>query len=81
MKITKKVLLKLYYIFCLGGSFVLGLLLLYFDVLHYHFWFQWIPAFFVFFGFIGCAILILVAKAMGYWLEKREGHYERRYTR
>lgn len=81
MKITTKVLLRLYYIFCLGGSVVIGLLLLHFDVLHYHFSFQWIPAFFALYGFIGCSILILVAKAMGYFLEKREGHYEKRYER
>jgi len=81
MKITKNVLLRLYYIFFLGGSVVIGLLLLYSDMLHYHFSFQYLPGFFAIYGFIYCAILILGAKLLGLWLERREDYYEKRRRR
>ncbi|MEW6416767.1 MAG: hypothetical protein AB1480_01440 [Nitrospirota bacterium] len=81
MKKTKNVLLRLYYIFFLGGSVVIGLFLLYSDMLHYHFSFQYIPGFFAIYGFIYCAILILGAKLLGLLLERREDYYEKRRRR
>lgn len=81
MKITMKVLMKLYYIFCLGGSVVIGLLLLHFDMLHYHFSFQYVPGFFAIYGFLYCTILILGAKLLGLWVERREDYYEKRRRR
>ena len=78
MTITKKFLLKVFYIFFVGGSLVLGSLLLYFDKLHYHFSFQFIPGFFAICGFVFCAILILGAKLLGIWLVKPVDYYEKR---
>ncbi len=78
MTITKKFLLKVFYIFFVGGSLVLGSLLLYFDKLHYHVSFQYIPGFFAICGFVFCAILILGAKLLGIWLVKPVDYYEKR---
>lgn len=77
MKITWNVLFKIYYIL-MAVSVLIGLLMLHFHMLHYHFPFQWIPAFFAIFGFFGCALLILIAKGMGHWLMKGEDYYEKR---
>jgi hypothetical protein len=81
MRITWKLLFKLYYVICMAGSVVIGLGLLYIHTLHYHFGFQWTPAFFAFFGFIGCSLLILIAKGMGHWLSQSEDYYEKRRRR
>ena len=78
MKVTKELLMKLYYIFGVGGSLVIGFLLLYFDKLHYHFAFQYIPGFFAICGFVFCSILILGAKLLGLWLVKPVDYYEKR---
>ena len=78
MKITKKLLLRIFYIFGVGGSIVIGFLLLYFDMLHYHFAFQYIPGFFAVCGFVFCSILILGAKLIGIWLVKPVDYYEKR---
>ncbi len=81
MKITKKLLFKSYYIFGVGGSIILGLLLLYSHTLHYHFSFQYIPGFFAIYGFMYCSILIVGAKLLGLWLERRSDYYEKRRRR
>ncbi len=78
MKITKDSLLKFFYIFAVGGSLIIGFLLLYFDKLHYHFAFQYIPGFFAICGFVFCAILILGAKLLGIWLVKPVDYYVKR---
>ncbi len=78
MKITVKLLLKFFYIFIVGGSLVIGFLLLYFDKLHYHFAFQYIPGFFAICGFVFCSILILGAKLIGIWLVKPVDYYVKR---
>ncbi len=78
MKITVKFLLKFFYIFIVGGSLLLGFLLLYFDKLHYHFAFQYIPGFFAICGFLFCSILILGAKLLGIWLVKPVDYYLKR---
>ena len=78
MKITAKFLLKFFYIFIVGGSLVIGFLLLYFDKLHYHFAFQYIPGFFAICGFVFCSILILGAKLIGIWLVRPVDYYVKR---
>ena len=78
MKITIKFLLKFYFIFIVGGSLVIEFFLLYFDKLHYHFSFQYIPGFFAICGFVFCSILILGAKLLGIWLVKPVDYYEKR---
>ena len=76
MEITWKVLFRIYYIL-MAVSIVIGLLMFYFHLLHYHYRFQYIPAFFAIFGFVGCALLILIAKGMGHWLVVEEDYYEK----
>ena len=78
MKITQKLLFKLFYVFGVGGSLVVGCGLLYFDKLHYHFAFQYIPGFFAICGFVFCAILILGAKFLGIWLVRPVDYYVKR---
>jgi len=40
-------------------------------------WWNKIPGFFIFFGLLGCILLILVAKALGrYWLIRDEKYYD-----
>lgn len=78
MKITKEFLLKIFYIFCVGGSLIAGFVLLYLDKLHYHFAFQYIPGFFAICGFVFCSILILGAKLLGVWLVRPVDYYEKR---
>jgi hypothetical protein len=40
-----------------------------------HFWWQYIPVFDAFFGFLGCLLIILLAKTLGkFWLQKREDY-------
>ena len=78
MKITAKFLLKFFYIFIVGGSLVIGFVLLYFDNLHYHFPFQYVPGFFAICGFVFCSILILGAKLLGIWLVRPVDYYEKR---
>jgi len=46
------------------------------DAGHGHWWNK-IPGFFIFFGLLGCILLILVAKALGkYWLIRDENYYD-----
>jgi len=42
---------------------------------HYEHWWNKIPAFFVFFGFIGCILIILVSKALGKLFIQKNGEY------
>lgn len=78
MKITKNLLLKFFYIFVVGGSLIIGFILLYLDKLHYHFAFQYIPGFFAICGFVFCSILILGAKLLGIWLVRPVDYYAKR---
>ena len=44
---------------------------------HPHFWWQNVPAFYALFGFLGCLLIILLAKALGhFWLQKKEDYYD-----
>ena len=46
------------------------------DPAHHHWWTS-IPAFWIFFGFIGCAVLICFAKALGkLLLDRKEDYYD-----
>jgi len=46
------------------------------DAGHGHWWNK-IPGFFIFFGLLGCILLILVAKAFGkFWLTRNENYYD-----
>lgn len=76
----KKLLWRLYWISLILTLF-LDLLWLYSNRFHYHFPFQYLPEFFALFGFLGCMILILVAKAMGLFIVKDEDYYEKRLRR
>lgn len=58
-------------------SLILDVLWLRSGLLHYHFSFQYFPQFFALFGFIGCMVLILIAKGMGHFISKDEDYYER----
>jgi len=78
MKPSKRLLLKLYYIFGVGGTLVTGFFLLYFEKLHYHFSFQYIPGFFAICGFLFCCILIIGAKLLGIWLVRPVDYYKKR---
>jgi len=44
------------------------------DAEHGHWWNK-IPGFFIFFGLMGCFLLILLAKALGRYLLTRDEHY------
>lgn len=72
----KKWLWRLYFV-ALGLSLILDLLWLYSDRLHYHFSFQYLPEFFAVFGLVGCMLLILVAKGIGFFLVTDEDYYEK----
>ena len=40
-------------------------------------WWNKIPGFFIFFGLLGCILLILAAKALGkFWLTRDENYYD-----
>lgn len=58
-------------------SLILDVLWLRSDILHYHFPFQYFPQFFAIFGLLGCMLLILIAKGMGYFISKDEDYYEK----
>ena len=46
------------------------------DAEHGHWWNK-IPGFFILFGFLGCILLILAARALGkYWLIRNENYYD-----
>ncbi len=62
--------------------FLLALLSLYAELGHpvaagHARWWNKIPGFFIFFGLLGCILLILVAKALGkFWLTRDENYYD-----
>jgi len=81
MKRIRKYPRKLFwrlYIICLSGSLILDIYWLYTHKFHYHFEFQYLPQFFALFGLIGCMLLILVAKAVGWFIVVDEDYYEKR---
>lgn len=42
---------------------------------HFHHWWSDIPAFWIYFGFVGCLVLILFAKLLGKLLVNRKEDY------
>ena len=76
----KKLLWRLYFITLLV-SLVLDFIWLYAHVFHYHFSFQYLPQFFAIFGLFGCMLLILIAKALGFFIVVDENYYEKSKTR
>ena len=44
---------------------------------HPHFWWQYVPVYDAVFGFLGCLLIILLAKTLGhFWLQKKEDYYD-----
>ena len=66
------------YFISMGLSLILHPLLLRSEKLHHHFSFQYLPEFFAVFGFVGCMLLILIAKGMGFFISADENYYEKR---
>ena len=73
----KKLFWRLYYI-CLVASLILDFYWLYKHVLHYHFSFQYFVQFFALFGLLGCMLLILLAKGMGFFIVVDEDYYQKK---
>lgn len=73
----KKTLWRIYWV-CLVASLVLDFYWLYTHKFHLHFSFQEIPQFFALFGFLGCMLLILLAKALGFFIVREEDYYQKR---
>ena len=76
----KKLLWRLYFLVLLA-SLVLDFVWLYAHAFHYHFSFQNLPQFFAIFGLFGCMLLILIAKAMGFFIVVDEDYYQSEKTR
>ena len=74
-KITKKNIVHVFYV-CLLAIALAELSVLLFLHPHSAVWLEEIPGFNAIYGFLSCAILILVAKALGHWLKKEEDYYE-----
>jgi hypothetical protein len=43
---------------------------------HPQFSMEGIPGFYATYGFIACALIIAVSKALGLWLKKKEDYYD-----
>ncbi len=65
-------ILKVFYVIC-------GLLVVADFIVHRHVYHTWenMPAFYAIYGFVGCVILVLVAKAMRKVLMKEEDYYDK----
>ena len=72
----KRLFWRIYFL-SLALSLILHPLLLHFDSLHHHFSFQYLPQFFALFGLVGCMLLILIAKGMGFFIVTDENYYEK----
>jgi hypothetical protein len=66
------------YFLSLALTLILHPLLMRSDSFHYHFSFQYLPQFFAVFGLVGCVLLILVAKGLGFFIVTDENYYEKR---
>jgi len=66
-----KKMLKVFYVIC-------ALLVLVDFVVHRHIYHDWenIPAFYAIYGFIGCVVLVLIAKEMRKFLMRGEDYYD-----
>ena len=72
----KKLFWRLYFVGLLV-SLILDFVWLYQHAFHYHFSFQYLPQFFAIFGLFGCMLLILIAKAMGFFIVVDEDYYQK----
>ncbi len=63
------------YALALFLSLILDGVWLSFSAFHYHFEFQYLFQFFALFGFLGCMVLILIAKGIGFFIVKDENYY------
>ena len=66
-------MLKVFYVIC-------GLLVAADFVVHRHIYHDWekIPAFYAIYGFVGCVILVLIAREMRKFLMRGEDYYDER---
>jgi hypothetical protein len=64
-------MLKVFYVIC-------GLLVLADFVVHRHIYHDWekIPAFYAIYGFVGCVVLVLIAREMRKVLMRGEDYYD-----
>lgn len=64
-------MLKVFYVIC-------ALLVLVDFVVHRHIYHAWenIPAFYAIYGFVGCVVLVLIAKEMRKFLMRGEDYYD-----
>ncbi len=76
----KRLLWRFYWI-SLILSLILDIPWLYSKKFHFYFDFQHLPEFFAFFGLLGCMLLILGAKGIGFFIVKDEDYYEKRLRR
>lgn len=66
-----KKMLKVFYVICV-------LLVVADFIVHRHIYHDWenIPAFYALYGFIGCVVLVVVAKEMRKYLMRKEDYYD-----
>jgi len=66
-----KKMLKVFYVIC-------GLLVVADFIVHRHIYHSWenIPAFYAIYGFVGCSLLVFVAKWMRTFLMRKEDYYD-----
>ncbi len=66
-----KKMIRVFYVLC-------GLLVAADFIVHRHIYHDWerLPAFYAIYGFIGCVLLVLVAKEMRKVLMRREDYYD-----
>ncbi|BBB26130.1 hypothetical protein [Amphritea japonica] len=64
-------MLRVFYVIC-------GLLVLVDFIVHRHVYHDWenIPAFYAIYGFVGCVVLVLIAKEMRKFLMRGEDYYD-----
>lgn len=65
-------IIKVFYVLC-------ALLVVADFIVHRHIYHDWenIPAFYAIYGFVGCVVLVLIAKAMRKVLMKEEDYYDK----
>lgn len=66
-----KKMLNVFYVIC-------GLLVVVDFIVHRHIYHSWenIPAFYAIYGFVGCSLLVFVAKWMRTFLMRKEDYYD-----
>ena len=67
-----KKMLNIFYVVC-------ALLVIVDFIVHRHIYHDWenIPAFYAIYGFVGCVVLVLIAKLMRKFLMKEEDYYDK----